>query len=262
MPHTYLNIIRNYYPNANYSEVLGKELIEYLAEQGFDPGQIMLANSICSDDINAMQFPHSVKGLLGPFFLGGLNGFPFTGLTGVQAFAHHMPDDGGLLIFYAPHIGISIHDHPKGKPGWVRRNGQHHDSTCCGAAMAAIEKIKGDITLYPGITELDYQEDTIVRLFYDHKEKILNAGYPIMAATDVMLKAIEERINLLIETSYKEFSGKYLLLVGGIFINVDEVEGAQSCVAFSKIETINLHTKERKNHLPQFTGWFNKKMAR
>ena len=253
MSSSYLDIIRRYYPTADYSELLGRELIKYLELQGYQPNQVMTANSICSDDINAMQFPHSVKGLLGPFNMGGLDGFPFTGLTGVNAFAHHMPDDGALLIFYAPHIGIS----KKGEPGLVRRIGQHHDSACCGAAKAAIDKIKTVSDEYPEITELDYQQDTIIRLFYRYRESILSAPHPIIAATEVMYNAIDERINLLIELSASTFKGKHLVLAGGIFINVDD--GDQSCVVYKKLETINLLTKEKKDHLQGFTGWFNKK---
>ena len=40
--------------------------------------------------------------LLGPFKMGGLNGFPFTGLTGMSAFSSHVPDNGAVLIFYGP----------------------------------------------------------------------------------------------------------------------------------------------------------------
>lgn len=251
--HSYLPIIRNYYPAANHSDFLGQQLINYLKDQGYQPDQVMTANSICSDDINAMQFPHSVKDLLGPFNMGGLDGFPFTGLTGVKAFAHHMPDNGALLIFYAPHIGISIHDHPQGKPGLVRRKGQHHDSACCGAAAGAIERIREINQQYPDITELDYQEDTIIRLFYSHKEEILHARYPIITATDVMYHAIKERIKILIEKAAAEFRGKYLVLVGGIFINVDD--GARSCAEYRNFETLDLHTMVKQDHLQDFGSW-------
>ena len=38
--------------------------------------------------------------------LGGLAGVPFVGKAGLAAYAHHVPDNGKLLILFAPHVGI------------------------------------------------------------------------------------------------------------------------------------------------------------
>lgn len=43
----------------------------------------MLSNSICADDISTMQLPKALTKFLGPFQMGGLTGFPFTGDTGL-----------------------------------------------------------------------------------------------------------------------------------------------------------------------------------
>ena len=243
MNNSYLETIRDYYPNANYSEILGKELLAFLEEIGFNPEEVMTANCICSDDINAMQFPITNTGLLGPFYLGGLDGFPFTGLTGVQAFAHHMPENGALLIYYGPHIGIT----EKGEIGKVLRDGQDHQSNCCGAAQAALGKINDKPQ---ELSLLDYQEDTIVQLFQKNKVRIEDTPFPIQEATEVMFEAIEQRLDLLIAQSKEEFKGKYLILVGTIFINVDT--GADSCVAYRRFKVRNLHTNEEKDHLVGF----------
>lgn len=240
---SYLNIIRSYYPTAFYAETLENEILEYLKRAGFAPEEVMTANSVCSDDINAMQFPITESGLLGPFYLGGLDGFPFTGLTGMQAFAHHMPEEGALLIYFGPHIGITA----KGAIGKVRRIGQDHDSDCCGAAQAALKKIN-DQPQNP--TLLDYQEDTIVTLFQMHKKRIETAIDPIQEATEVMYEAIRERIHLLIDHSRDTFKGKHLILIGSIFINVDE--GSEACVDQRSFQTINLRTNEVTNHLEKF----------
>ncbi|MCK9635069.1 hypothetical protein V3O24_16335 [Methylobacter sp. Wu8] len=249
MNNSYLKTIRKYYPNAIYSEIFGKLVIEYLKQIGFNPDEVMTANSICSDDINAMQFSISDSGLLGPFYLGGLDGFPFTGLTGIQAFAHHMPEDGALLIFYGPHIGIT----KEGKIGKVVRRGQDHESNCCGAAQAALDKIN-DKPQEPSL--LDYQEDTIVQLFQQNKVRIEDEPYPIQEATEVMYEAVQERIHLLITKSKDEFVGKYLILIGSIFINVDE--GADSCITYKEFRTINLDTNEEKDHLKGFVTYLAK----
>jgi putative membrane protein len=65
-----------------------------------EPKQVMLADSICSDDVNSIQYPVRTQEFLGPFKMGGLDGFPFTGLTGMGAFASHVPDDGAVFIYY------------------------------------------------------------------------------------------------------------------------------------------------------------------
>jgi hypothetical protein len=247
MKQSYLDTIRNYYPKAYYAEQLEEEIVVYLRHAGFEPHDVMVAKSVCSDDINAMQFCLSDKGLLGPFFLGGLDGFPFTGLTGLQAFAHHMPEDGALLIYYAPHIGIT----EEGALGKVRRAGQDHDSDCCGAAQAALGRIN-DKPKPP--EEPDYQQETIVSLFQepDNKKRIQAADprLQIREATEVMYQASEQRIRELIEESKEVLRGKYLILIGSIFINVDD--GSEACVEHRNFQTINLRTMEVKDHMKQF----------
>jgi hypothetical protein len=243
MSQSYLETIRTYYPDAYYAEFLEQQVLEYLRIIQIDPQKVMTANSVCSDDINAMQFPISDSGLLGPFYLGGLDGFPFTGLTGMQAFAHHMPEQGALLIYFGPHNGIT----KKGVIGKVLRTGQDHDSDCCGAAQAALKKID-DRPAPP--TLLDYQEDKIVDLFQQHKSKIKEAPYPIKEATEVMYRSIDERIHLLVNESMDSFKGKLLILVGSIFINVDD--GSEACIAPRCFQTIDVKTKKMTDHLENF----------
>lgn len=227
----YLRKVRMHYPTAERSELLGKELVKYIYEHyGLPPEKIMAANSICSDDVNAMQFPHSVKDFLGPFNMGGLNGFPFTGLTGMKAFFHHVPKDGALLIFYAPHIGIN----KEGKPGLIKRVGQPADSSCCGAAVGALPKpsngnsTDADADIVPPNTceNIDYQMDCIKLLFERNKPAIIRHPFPIVAATQVMYDAINKRIHELVDRARNEMHCEYLFLVGGIFINGDAGEGS------------------------------------
>jgi hypothetical protein len=243
MSQSYLDTIRTFYPAAYYADIQQQEILAYLRKNNIPPEDVMTANSVCSDDINAMQFPIS-SGLLGPFYLGGLDGFPFTGLTGVQAFAHHMPAEGALLIAYGPHIGVTA----KGAIGKVLRAGQDHDSDCCGAAQAALLRI--DDNPQPP-TNLDYQQDTIATLFQLNKLRIKAARpYEIREATEVMYEAIDDRIRLLIEQSRATFRGKYLVLLGSIYINVDD--GSEACVEYRCFQTINVWTNEVTDHLEGF----------
>ncbi len=235
-----LNTIRQHYPNAmTTTDAVNRMLAILKAEYNLEPRQIMHADSICSDDVNAMEYPPEAHAMLGPFGMGGLNGFPFTGLTGMGAFAHHVPEDGAVFIYYAPHIGIT----KEGKTGEINRIGQSAPSACCGAAKAALGKLLND-EIQPGnVTELDYQFNTIEQIFYRQKERIQAAANPLIEATNVMYEAINERINLLAEKT--EYPCQHLILMGGILINGDHDMGSfNSCQRF---DVIDLTTREARN---------------
>lgn len=103
-----LEVIRKWYPNAITTIDSVNLLIDFVEDElNLEPSQIMLADSVCSDDVNSIQYPVRSQEFLGPFKMGGLDGFPFTGLTGMGAFASHVPDNGAVLIYYGPHIGIT-----------------------------------------------------------------------------------------------------------------------------------------------------------
>lgn len=201
----------------------------------------MHADSICSDDVNAMEYPPEANDMLGPFGMDGLDGFPFTGLTGMSAFAHHVPEDGAVFIYYAPHIGVT----KSGTTGEINRVGQSQPSACCGAAKAALGKLLKD-EIQPGnITDLDYQQNNIEQIFHRQRDRIRQAANPMMEATEVMYEAITERINLLAEkTSYP---CRRLIIMGGILINGDFDMGSfSSCKRF---DAIDLETRETRNLL-------------
>ena len=179
--------------------------------------------------------------MLGPFKMGGLNGFPFTGLTGMGAFASHVPENGAVYIYYAPHIGIT----KNGEVGQISRMGQSKTSGCCGAARAALKKLTENKITEGNVTDLDYQVNTIEQVFYKQKDRIVKASNQLMEATEVMYEAIDDRINLLAnKTSYP---CKYLILMGAILINGDHDMGSFS--ACKRFEVRDLETKEKKSLL-------------
>jgi hypothetical protein len=131
-------IIRQHYPNAITTIDSVNRFIDLLEDRfSLEPSQIMLADSICSDDVNSIQYPARALEFRGPFKMGGLDGFPFTGLTGMGAFAGHVPDDGAVFLYYGPHIGVS----KNGAIGEIMRIGQHRPTACCGAARGALGKL-------------------------------------------------------------------------------------------------------------------------
>lgn len=239
-----LRIIRKHYPNAITTIDSVNKMFDILEHHyDIDPFEIMYADSICSDDVNSIEYPQRASEMLGPFKMGGLDGFPFTGLTGMGAFAAHVPDNGAVFIYYAPHIGIDR----DGDVGLINRVGQHKPSGCCGAAKAGLAKLINNQITEGYVTDIDYQMNTIEQIFFKQKERILSAHNQLMEATEVMYEAIDERIRLL--ANQTNYSCKYVILMGAILINGDHDMG--SFTSTRRFDVVNLETKEKKSHMEE-----------
>ena len=233
-----LAIIQQHYPNASTTIDSVNHFIDFIEnELDLEPAQVMLADSICSDDVNSIQYPARTQEFLGPFKMGGLDGFPFTGLTGMGAFASHVPDEGAVAIYYGPHIGIT----KNGTIGEIHRHGQSKNSGCCGAAKGALNKLTNNLIIEGNITDLDYQMNTIEQMLLNAKERIMSANIPLKEATEVIYEAIDKRIEELVTGT--KYNCKYLLLFGAIHINSDTDMGSFNEIR--KFEVINLKTGER-----------------
>ena len=241
-----LKIIRQWYPNAVTTIDSVNRLIDFIEEHlDLEPEQVMLADSVCSDDVNSIQYPARTKELLGPFKMGGLDGFPFTGLTGMGAFASHVPDNGAVFIYYGPHIGIT----KTGTIGEIHRFGQHKNSGCCGAAKGALAKLMNDQIVEGNVTNLDYQMNTLEQILLKQKERILSAPTPLFEATEVIYEAIDARIcELVSKTSY---NCKYVILMGAVLINSDTDMG--SYTSAKRFELINLESGQKRDLMELLT---------
>ncbi|MFT4033045.1 MAG: hypothetical protein QM669_11545 [Siphonobacter sp.] len=245
MSHSYLSTVQKWYPNAKTTEDTINDLLDVIeAKLGMKPNQIMHADSMCCDDVNAIQYPPRAYEMLGPFKMGGLNGFPFAGITGMNAFSHHVPEDGAVLIFYAPHIGIT----KSGTIGEIHRIGQVGNSACCGAAKGALGKLLNN-EIKPGvITDLDYQMNTIEQIFLKEEDRIKSSDNQIFEATEVMYEAIHNRIEELV--SKASYPCKYVILVGAIFINGDRDMG--SFCSYKTFDYIDLDSGKRTSLMEDF----------
>lgn len=237
-----LAIIHQHYPNATTTIDSVNRLIDFLEQElDLEPSDIMLADSICSDDVNSIQYPSRAREFLGPFKMGGLDGFPFTGLTGMGAFSSHVPDCGAVFIYYGPHIGVS----KKGVIGEIQRIGQEKHTGCCGAAKGALAKLLQDKIVENHVSELDYQMNTIEQILFKQKDRISQAENQLKEATEVIYEAIDERINLLLEKTH--FNCKYVVLVGAVLINSDDDMG--SFTATKRFDVLDLRNETRKSYL-------------
>lgn len=237
-----LAIIRQYYHDAITTIDGVNRLIDFVEETlDLEPGQVMLADSICSDDVNSIQYPARAHEFLGPFKMGGLDGFPFTGLTGMGAFASHVPDDGAVFVYYGPHVGVS----KNGAFGEIHRFGQSKNSGCCGAAKGALNKLLNGQVTAGNVTDIDYQMNTIEQILLKEKDRVLSAAIPLKEATEVIYEAIDRRIEELVAAT--QYNCRYVILMGAILINSDSDMGSFNCAR--KFDVINLKTNERQSLL-------------
>lgn len=236
-----MEAITRFYPRAvKVSDFISR--CYRLLREGYslEPRKVLVAQSNCSDDINSIQYPQGVRQTLGPFNLGGLGGYPFCGLTGMNAFAHHVPSDGAAVIYYDPHIGIG----KTGTPGTILRVGQAHHTFCCGAVIKALLSVTTGNRLPEN--PLDYQELLLERLLLRSADRIQNAANELIEAVDVIYEAIGASIDQLIAETH--FTGKYLFVFGGITVNGDL--DAESYIEPRRFDVHNLQTREKTSELP------------
>jgi Limiting CO2-inducible proteins B/C beta carbonyic anhydrases len=232
--------VLNEYPNAETGESVTHKYLNFLEkEYQSDLKKMLFATSLCSDDINVSTDFRKV--LARPFTMGGLGGLPYSGLTGMVAFAHHIPDGGDAFIFYAPHIGIT----DDGELGKMRRPGQSKLTNSCGALMLGLERLQQQNEVYVPINfELDYQQTLLEQTVMPYKQRILEAKNPKKEITEVFYEEIHKKIQLLVKMSKKEFLCKRVFLLGGIIINTSPE--FNDMVDVRNFQVINTNEMEEK----------------
>ena len=128
------------FPTAMLSSDVDAAIAKTLEKRGFNARNTLFAHSVCSDEVNhqAEQLTDLMVDRWGEgFALGGLAGLPFAGKSGFRAYLHHVPDNGKLLVMFAPHVGID----GEGRIGALQRVGQNAVSKACGAAIGAFKAI-------------------------------------------------------------------------------------------------------------------------
>ena len=281
----YGNIVRKTYPNAVTAENFGARLQSYIQSDTptFTPDNVLLAASICSDDVNGPvfgninnlgQMPQSLQAFLGPFMAGGLDGYPHAGTTGLLAYASHITSGGALLIYIAPHIGITR----DGQVGYMRRRGQNYGdlSATCGAAAAAAtwivaNGVSGPAPVFPSTGLLanpsDYQFYTLVKAIYDDAAAraaicaTSNSGQQMILATEAIRSAAYNIVTspvggtstfkLAYDTLFSTTSPQpAVFLTTGTFINVDD--GFKAYVNVSNFQQYNPTTGLFVDYTSQF----------
>lgn len=215
--------IHAHYPDALPLSSFRQQIFGALESKlGVPLSQVLLATSICADDIvwvsdadGNLETHHATRELLGPFEMGGLAGLPFTGLTGMTAYAHHIPDHGAACIVYGPHIGIS----DAGQLGKVLRPGQHDESAACGALVLALRHFQSSPGYEPVLNEDDSQETLLELRLRPYRERFLVEADPLKAATDVVYDVVHRLIHRYVRTVKDQFRCEQIALIGVVIIN-------------------------------------------
>lgn len=185
-------------------------------EHNLDVSKVLMATSVCSDDINIPSTTF-FNVLFGPFIMGGLGGLPFVGQTGMTAFAHHIPDEGSAFIFYGPHIGVTL----DGELGKMYRPRQEDPGNSCGALMLALSRFQNDTAYKPVLNDDDYQQMKLEESLLPYKEEVLKSENPQKAITEATYEIINQKIHEHLKTCKDEFPVEKVTLLGGIIINTD-----------------------------------------
>lgn len=207
--------IKTYFPNARTGQEITDTYLEFIQKHyQSNLDKVLFATSVCCDDINvSTDFRRVLKR---PFTLGGLGGLPYAGLTGMSAFAQHIPDGGDAFIFYGPHIGIS----DAGEIGTMRRPGQQHQTTCCGALLLAHSNLlNADSEQLSKVNPLDAQQMELQQSLMPFREQIAASNPPAKVITDITYTNIRDRLFELVRQGRSQFNGQRIFLLGGVIIN-------------------------------------------
>jgi hypothetical protein len=254
-PVSYDNTVKITYPSCVNSQRFGDYAKAFIQAKGYTPDNVVLSESVCSDDIdgpiysdiqNIGQTPASQNDFLGPFMSGGLSGYPHTGILGIQAWGSHITNttNGALFFINMPHIGIS----QVGNVGRVWRRGktqaQSLTDNTCGAVATAIGWVAAN-ALAPVVANFpdDYQNYTLCAILFPFKAalaaiptygaKMVYATEKIRLASDAFLTGASGIIGANVGTGIDVF------YCSGTFINTDDGYNAYiNVISFKKYNSV------------------------
>ena len=246
------------FSGAVLSEVWGTYTTEYITNEGIPSTDIVLAEGICSDDVDAAYLPGNIGGwptsinsFLGPFMSGGLAGYPFVGSVGFGAFSSHVATtlDGTLFVTSMPHIGVT----EDGRSGRMLRRGKANSLTdnTCGAVAGAIDQVVNQLSAAPNqnnapfnnenysfwkLTDILWPFKSTLSGFTGTTEEVYNKQ--MIFATETIRDSAYDYIiaNLPAATTANTTNDVYFL--SGIFINSDVSTGTTQFESYVVVDKV------------------------
>jgi hypothetical protein len=212
-------LVKSKFPGALTNKELATRVVEMLEEKGFTPKNMLLATSVCADEL-ARKLEDEFMDVYGTNFnLGGLSGFPFGGNTGWGAMSAHVSDNGYCLTIHGPHVGITR----GGVVGKVERSGIALVDSCCGSAIAASGYLQAitnsTASINPRIKSFsDFQQGAIQELILPFGKRLARADDRIRELPYTFYDAQEVMVNDIINAGKSKIK-KGLAVLGGIQIN-------------------------------------------
>jgi len=254
-PVSYDTTVKITYPSCVNSQRFGDYAKTFIQTKGYTPDNVVLSESVCSDDIdgpiysdiqNIGQTPSSQNDFLGPFMSGGLAGYAHTGILGIQAWGSHITNktNGALFFINMPHIGIS----QTGNVGRIWRRGktqaQSLTDNTCGAVATAITWVAAN-AIAPVIANFpdDYQNYQLCAILFPFKAalaaittygaQMVYATEKIRLASDAFLTGASGIIGANVGTGIDVF------YCSGTFINTDDGYNAYiNVTSFKKYNSV------------------------
>jgi hypothetical protein len=216
--------VESTFPGAFTTHQLSNQLACLLSQYGYTKKTTLLGTSFCCDEVNRGLEDELRQNFDDNFSIGGLCGFPFGGLTSFGTMVHHMPQDGSLVIVYAPHVGIDW----DANVGKTNRRGHLGSGACCGPAQAAMHYVR---MVRSGEREeadvpdsiLDAQQIWIQKSLLKYGDQLERAEVPNVELMHALLDCQTKLIDDIIQKGCRELKpNSKIALVGGIQINTPE----------------------------------------
>jgi len=246
------------FSGAVLSEVWGTYTTQYITDEGIPSTDIVYAQGICSDDVDAPKvqaniggWPNSINSFLGPFQSGGLAGYPFVGSVGFGAFASHVATTSGGTLFVTsmPHIGVT----EEGSSGRMLRRGKA-DSTndnTCGAVWGAINQVVNVLSAPPSqsnppfdngnysfwkLTDILWPYKSTLTGFTGTAEQIYNKQ--MIFATETIRDSAYDYIIANLPGATEANTENDVYFLSGIFINSDVSAGTTQYESYVVVDKV------------------------
>jgi Limiting CO2-inducible proteins B/C beta carbonyic anhydrases len=210
------------FPTALTNKDLIAKVKSLLSDYGYGKSTLV-CTSLCCDEVNRPLEEDLWEAFGDHFNMGGLAGFPFGGVTGFGAMAHHIPDGGSCLIVYGPHVGVDS----DGRVGTVDRRGRKKGGSCCGSAVAAAMYVNsvmkgGDKAKLP-CEPLDAQQAYVGDMLLPFGERLEQAKEPMVELPHALFEAQDQLMQTIIRKGCREVAGRgKIAVLGGIQINTPD----------------------------------------